>query len=59
MRAVHGVKSKSNLLYDEIDEIADPLKSQLNMQDQIDEYESIDNYGITFQLIFFFFRQWS
>ncbi len=42
------------LVFDEVDEIADPLKSQLNMLDSTTQKEKIDNEDITFKFIFVF-----
>ena len=46
--------SNSYLIFDEVDEIADPLKSQLNMIDSTIEYEKIDYENITYDFIFKF-----
>ena len=49
-RIIYAVKTKNYniLLFDEIDEVSDPLKSQLNIQDENDDYEDIDNSKATF-----------
>ncbi len=41
----------SYIMYDEIDEISDPLKSQLNIQSKSDGYETIDNSKETIDFI--------
>lgn len=45
---------KSYILFDEIDEITDPLKSQLNIQGIDDNYENIQYSNVIFEFIFFF-----
>lgn len=44
----------SYLIFDEVDEIADPLKSQLNMIDLNIKFEKIDNEVITYNFIYKF-----
>ncbi len=46
--------SNSYLIFDEVDEIADPLKSQLNMLDTNIKFEPINNEYITCKFIFTF-----